>query len=225
MKRAAASRTARDSRSGSAAESRPRGSRSNRRPLTWRDPLTGVHRALAVAVLRLRSSTRAIEAGERFVANGRMDSHRHYRNFRGLGRTKAWLQSAENQLFAAERAIRRSEALETGSPDEGIRGLVLRMNSTLQLVKLLQQAGLLHLRFSALSIRFREERQPGGPLADFIFTTAAAPLDPELLRRLRGEDDDDVLQWPDQAPIPVPAAAFRRVSRGRAPPALLFPAL
>jgi hypothetical protein len=224
MKRAAASRTVRDSRSGSEAGSRPRASRASRRPITWREPLASAHRALAVATLRLRSSVRAIEAGERFVENHGIESHRHYRNFRGLARTTAWLQSAENQLFAAERALRRSAALDVDPAGEGDGGCWSRLDSTLQLMQLLQHAGDLHMRLSALSIRFREDRKPGGPLADFDFP-AAPQLDPTLLRRLSGEHDDSVLQWPDEAPIPVPAAAFRRVCRGRAPPALLFPTL
>jgi hypothetical protein len=224
MRRAAASRTARDSRSGSPAEPRPGVSRASRRAISWRDPLSLAHRALAVVVLRLKSTVRAIEAGERFVETCRMESHRQYRNFRGLAHTLAWLQSAENRLYEAERALRRVAALSEESPEEWSNAFAAHLATTLELAQLARQAGMLHLRFAALSRRFSEQRQPGGPLAD-LDLPAAPQLDPILLRRLRGEEGEPVLLWPEAAPISVPATAFRRVSRGRAPPAFLFPTL
>ena len=224
MRRAAASRTARDFRSGSTADSRPRVPRASRRGKSWREALSSAHSALAVVVLRLKSTVRSIEAGERFVETCRMESHRQYRNFRGLGRTPAWLQSAEKRLYEADRALRRAAALSEESPEDWSDAFAARLAATLELAELAQQAGLLHLRFSTLSKRFSERRQPGGPLAD-IELPVAPQLDPILLRRLRGEEGDPVILWPEAASISVPAAAFRRVSRGRAPPALLFPTL
>jgi hypothetical protein len=225
MRRAAASRTARGSRSASTAESRPRVSRGRRGAITWREPLSLAHHALAVVALRLKSSVRAIEAGERFVETSRMESHRHYRNFRGLGRTLAWLQSAENRLYEADRALRRVAELSEESPEEWSQAFAAQLATTAELAQLAFQAGLLHLRFAAVSRRFSEQRKPGGTLADVDLPVAPPPLDPILLRRLRGEEGETVIQWPEAASIPVPATAFRRVSRGRAPPALLFPTL
>jgi hypothetical protein len=222
MRRAAASRTARDSRSGSTAESRPRGRRG---AITWREPLSLAHHALAVVALRLKASVRAIEAGERFVETCRMESHRHYRNFRGLGRTLAWLQSAENRLYEADRALRRVAELSEESPEEWSQAFAAQLATTAELAQLAFRAGLLHLRFAAVSRRFSEQRKPGGTLADIDLPVAPPELDPILLRRLRGEEGETVIQWPEAASIPVPATAFRRVTRGRAPPALLFPTL
>ena len=230
MKRATASRTARDSRSRSLgpACSRP-GSRSSRQHASWRDPLARAHHALGVAAGRLRRSTRSIEAGERLFAVRCVESDRHWRAIRRLARVTRWLNSAGNRLFAAEAALRSTSAraydISADCAGQSSRASRAVVPATFELIDLVAQIMDLEARLATLGVCFREERKPGGLLADAFDETAPPQLDPAVLRRLRGDEAKPVTHQPYRQPIAISATAFRRVCRGRAPPALQLPTL
>lgn len=229
MKRANASSTAGDSRWGSRGAACPRDSRRSRQQAAWRDSFAGARQALHVAAARLRRSARSIEAGERLFAIRCFESDRHWRAVRRLGRVRRWLNSAGNRLVHAEAALRATTARAGDLPLEcadqyGQASRAVRP-ATFEWLGMMELAIDLELRFAALGVCFREERKPGGLLADLPAEGEPPQLSPALLRRLRGDEAKPVTHQPYRQPIAISATAFRRVTRGRAPPALPLPTL
>jgi hypothetical protein len=232
MKRAAARSTARDSRSRSreAGCSRGSGPRRSRHQVTWHGPFSRARNALAIAAERIRRSSVIIEAGERLFAVRCVENDRHWRAVRRLGRVSRWLNSAGNRLFEAEAALRNTTALAYDAPYDpyadpyGQASRAVRP-ATYQLIAMVEQLMELDARLKAVGVCFREERKPGGLLEDIAGEPASRPLTAGLLRRLRGDEAKPITHQPYRQPIAISATAFRRVTRGRAPPALQLPTL
>jgi hypothetical protein len=191
---------------------------------TWRLPLLRAQRALETTVRRLRRSLRSIEAGERFVASCVIESDRQLRALRPLGLVPSWLASAEHRLTEAQSALRSTAVRVQAFPDDWEDAGTEMIEASIRMVELVVETGALFTRLSELSVLFAEKRAPGGALA-YLNVDVEPELSPALLRRLRGDEDTPVTHRPYQPPINPSATAFRRVSRGRAPPALLFPTL
>ena len=229
MKRAPASSIAGDSRPGSREAARARASepRRSRQQSGGRDPLARAHDALRIAAARLLRSARSIEAGQRLFAIRRIENARHWRAVRRLARVRHWLDSAGNRLFEVGAVMQRATLQATYYYDETGSGASRGMGPVMcELLELVHRAMELELRFEAINVCFREERQPGGLLAGpDAFDKGLVPLAPDVLRRLRGDEAKPVTHQPYRQPVAISATAFRRVTRGRAPPALPLPTL
>jgi hypothetical protein len=225
MKRKAVSSTLRgEARTGRSGETCARASQpaADRTRSTWRAPFLRARQAIETASRRLQRSTRAIEAGELFVATCAISSQRHLRELRPLLWTPVLLVRATNRLIAAQKALRDTAARVYELPDDAAAGATALFEATFEIITLLEKAGDLACRMEQIGLRFAEHRAPGGRFAFVVPVEDPATI---AARRDLLPPAPPLSNLPYRLPVRNALSAIRRVCRGRAPPALSSPLL
>jgi len=211
-------------RSGRPGELRPRVSASpDRLPEPWRAPLCRVQSELRITTAQLAQARRTLAAGERFLANCRIESQQHLRELRPLGKLDRCLRSAATRLQRGQAAIRESLAQVVAFPQRSADAALALARAQHELLLLLEEASFLAERFRDLGAVARAERAPGGRLS-FLPAVEVVP-DSVTVRRGHDAAATPAIQPPDRRPLGKAVSAARRVCRGRAPPALSFRSL
>jgi hypothetical protein len=208
--------------SGRPGELRPRaGSSADRQPEPWRAPFRRAQAELRTTTARLEQARRTIDAGERFLAGGSIESREHRRELQPLGKLNRCLKNAATRLARGQAAISESLAQVVAFPERSADAPAALVRAQHELVLLLQETTLLLERAREMAAIASVERAPGGRLS-FL-----PPLDvesePATVRRGRDAAATPAIQPPDRRPLGNAVSAVRRVCRGRAPPALSFP--
>lgn len=213
-------------RTGRPGEPRPRsGSRADRRSEPWRKPFRRVQSELRSTTARLERARRTIDASERLLAGGRVEGRRHERDLRPLPNLHRCLINATNRLIRGQRAISHTVARILPFPQHATSASAALYEAQTQLFLRLRETGLLILRLEDLAAA---TRNPSGPLARFSLLLPAGEAGTDTATTRRGSDDAtaETRSYPPyRCLLRNPASAARRVSRGRAPPALSFRSL
>ena len=212
-------------RSGRPGELRPpAASRADRRSEQWRKPFRRVQSELRSTTTRLQRAERTIAAGERVLAGCSPEGRRQRRDLRPLPNLHRCLINATNRLIRGQRAISHTIARVIPFPQRANGASDALFEAQTELLVRLRETGMLILRLEDL---LAATRSPAGPLARVSLLLPAEDAEPEPVT-VRGSDDAAEIA-PDHPPYRCPlgnaVSAARRVSPGRAPPALSFRSL
>jgi hypothetical protein len=207
--------------SGRPGELRPRaGSSADRQPEPWRAPYRRAQAELRTSTARLELARRTIDAGERFLAGCRIESPRHLRELRPLGKLERCIKSAAARLVRGQAAIRESLAQVVAFPERSADAPAALVRAQHELVLRLQETTLLVERIREMAAFVNAERAPGGRL--WFLPPLDVESEPVTVRRGRDAAAIPAIQPPYRRPLGNAVSAVRRVCRGRAPPALSF---
>jgi hypothetical protein len=177
----------------------PAGSRAERRSEPWRKPFRRVQSELRTTTARLEKARRTIEAGERFLANCRVENRQHWRDLRPLPNLHRCLINATNRLIRGQRAITHTIARIIEFPQRSNAASAALFEAQTELFARLRETGLPIVRLEDL---LAATRSSSGPLARFSLLAPDPETDSDTAIIRRGSDAEPAL--PDYPPYRHP---------------------